>query len=207
MNKKIVASLVSVICVCACTYASSARAEDLNKIFENVNNFITQKNYTKALEELDWAKNEIGKMHVDALKGFFPDSLAGYNGGEVESSSALGMTNIERTYNGVVGQVKVSLVGGGKGGAMGGLAGLGRMAAMMGGQNGQESLRINGQTATLDTRSSRPELNVFLESGGILKVEGLKGFNKDNSSQLKSVAEAIKIAELNKYLSGAGAAS
>ncbi len=203
MKKKIVASLLSVLCVCT----PAVQAEDIDKIFENVNNFIEQKNFTKALAELDWAKNEIGKMHVEALKGFFPDSLAGYNGGEVESSSALGMTNIERIYKGAVGQVKVSLVGGGKGGAMGGLAGLGRMAAMMGGQNGQESLRISGQTATLDTRSSRPELNVFLESGGILKVEGTKGFNKDNSTQLKSVAEAIKIAELNKYLSGAGAAS
>lgn len=178
-------------------------AEDLNKIFENVNTFIEKKNYTKALEELNWAKNEIGKMHITAIKGFFPDTLAGFTGDKAKSNNVMGMTNVERTYKGTAGQVKVSLVGGTKGGAMGGLAGLGRMAAMMGGQNGQESLRIAGQTATLNTKSSRPELSVFLESGGILKVEGLKGITGDNSAQLKTVAEAIQIAELNKYLSGA----
>lgn len=178
---------------------SNARAEEIDAIFKKVQEYVTQKNYTKALEELSWARNEIEKLKNDGLKKFFPDELEGLKGEKFEVSSALGMTNVERSYKGTDSLVAVSLVGGGKGGAFGGLAGLGRMAAMMQQGQGIDQFRIKGLTASLDESGARPELSVFLESGGILKIEGRK--NADGA-KLKSVAESMDIPGLDKYLKG-----
>jgi len=180
----------------------SALAEDVNAIFEKVNTYIEQKNFTKALEELKWAENEIGKMHTEQLKSFFPDELAGFKGSKIEVSSALGMTNLERQYTKDNNSVTLTMTGGSgaAGGAMGGLAGLARMGMMMGGQgSGQQSFRIKGQTANLTEDGGRTELTIFLDSGSMLKLESrTEGFGQE----LRQIAENIQIEELEKYLKG-----
>jgi len=178
----------------------SAQAEDVKAIFEKVNTYIEQKNFTKALEELKWAENEIGKMHNQELKNFFPDEVAGYKGGKVEVSAALGMTNLERNYTKANNTVTLTLTGGGAGGAMGGLAGIARMGMMMGGQGaGQDTFRIKGQTASLTEQNNRTELTVLLDSGSMLKLETRAA---DMGKELRNIAENIKIEELEKYLKG-----
>ncbi len=184
------------------TAVNALADEDLNKIFSKVNEYIEAKNYPKAMEELAWAKNEISKMHNEQLKTYLPDELAGFKGDEVKVSQALGMNNLERNYKSGNASVKVSLMGGSKGSAMaGGLANIGRMAAMMGGQAGQEAIRIDGKTATMNTQGSRTELSVFLDSGSILKLETRKA-NDAAKTQLKKMAEEMKLSSLDKYLAG-----
>jgi len=182
-------------------------ADEVNQIFSKVNEYIAQKNYPKALEELQWAKQEIEKMNTGQLKSFFPDQLAGFTGGKLETNSALGFTAVERSYTkpGDAAKLKVSLTGGGGGagaGALGGLAAFGKMAAMMGAQeNGSETVRISGRTAQMTTDDSRKsaELTVFLDSGSILKFEM---DNSADSGTLRQLAEAININGLDGYLKG-----
>lgn len=182
-----------------------AQAEDLNAIFKRVNDFIAAKNYAKALEELGWARKEVEKMNVTQIQTFFPDSLAGFTGAKFETNSALGLTNLEREYTKADGgaRVKVTLSGGSGGGGdagLGGLAAFGRMAAMMGASQGQDTFRISGRTATLQgAEEGSPQLTVFLDSGSVLNLEGSDGATGDN---LKSFAEALKLNDLDNYLRG-----
>ncbi len=186
--------------------APCLQAEELKDIFARVQQMVEAKNYTKALDEIGWAKKEIEKMNTAQLKNFFPDSLNGYTGDKFEANNILGISNVERTYKkDGSGEVKISLTGGSGGaaqGGFGGLAALGSMAAMMGGQEGSDTFRIDGRTATLNLTpgSSNGELTVFLNSGSILKVEMSQ---KANGDTLKAMAQALKLNDLDNYLKGA----
>lgn len=185
---------------------SKAYSEDINAIFKRVNEFIAQKNYPKAMEELSWANKEIQKMHTEELKNFFPDQVAGFSGQKLEMNSVLGFTNVERNYTkpGSKGSLKVALIGGSGGASsqgLGGLAQLGRMAAMMGGGQGQDTIRINGRTASLQVQdsSNSAELTVFLDSGSMLQLT----MQQDKDSEaLKSFATALPLDALDSYLRG-----
>jgi len=177
-------------------------AEDINEIFTKVNEQVTKKNYAKALEELGWARKELEKLHRERVQSFFPNQLGDFTGGKFEANSALGFTNIERTYSKGENTLRLSLSGESGGGqGLGGLAALGKMAAMFGQQSGQESLRIAGRTATLSQQegSDSAELMIFLESGSMLKLEQSSGAQ---GSALKALAEKIDLAGLDGYLKG-----
>jgi hypothetical protein len=194
-NLFIAMTVASVLGVNANSYA-----EDLNAIFANVNKYVADQNYSKALEELKWASKEIEKMNSKKIETFFPDTLSGFAGEKVTSSGALGMTNIERNYKNGNNSVKVALTNlGAAGGALGGLAQLGSMAALMGGQTGMESFRINGRTAQLDTTSGEPKLTVFMDSGSMLTLESS---GTVDSETLKKMVEELKLDEFDKYLKG-----
>lgn len=187
---------------CVLFLVTSARGEDLNAIFKRVNDLVAAKNYSKAMDELDWAKKEIEKMHMARVEEFFPGSLSGFNGQKFDTNSVLGFTNIERNYVQGKKTVKLSLTGGtGAGGsALAGFAQLGRMAAMMGGSgSGNEALRIQGRTAMMESVAGSASVTVILDSGSFLKLE-----SKDEvtSEQLKSMVDGIKIDELDTYLKG-----
>lgn len=188
------------ILVLSCLVCTPLVAEDLNKIFEKVNSYVAEKNYTKALEELSWAKKEIEKLNSQKVIEFFPDEVAGYKGGEAQTSSALGMQNLERNYTKGDSSIKVSLTGGGKDSPMGGLASLGKMAAMFGSQaGGMDQVRVQGKTANLSEDTGHSEMTLFLDSGSLLQ---LSASGPKKSEELKSFAEALKLDALDAYLQG-----
>ena len=102
-------------------------AEDLNKIFNRVNDYTAKENYPKALKELEWARKELEKLNFKKISAFFPDTLSGFKGGEVNSQAVMGITAVSRDYVKDGLKVKVSLSGGG---AMGSLAAMSQMALM-----------------------------------------------------------------------------
>ncbi|MCB0337865.1 MAG: hypothetical protein KDD62_16220, partial [Bdellovibrionales bacterium] len=135
--------------------------------------------------------------------GFFPDKLGNLSGEQFSPNTALGITNLERSYSDGSNKVKLSLTGGSAGGgAFGGLAGIGRMAAMFQGQTpGQETFRIDGRTANLNTQNeTRPELTVFMENGSIISLKTMNGAVKPD--ELKTMAEGLKLEQLDSYLKG-----
>ena len=190
----------SLLIAAALFFPCLVQAEELDQIFKRVNEFVAQKNFPKALEELQWAEKAIQKMNSGRVENFFPDSIAGFMGEKIQNSTALGFTNIEREYVKGGSRVKISLTGGGNQAGFGGLAALGKMAAMMGGTTGQEAIRISGRTAMLNESSGSPELSVYLDSGSILMISSV---SKATSADLRSIADGINIEELDKYLRGA----
>lgn len=177
--------------------SSLSFAEDINKIFSKVNEYVAEKQYSKALKELSWAEKELQKLHSTKLQEFLPETLAGFSGGKPETNSAMGFMSIERTYTKEGSKVKASILGG-SGAVTSGLASLGAMAAAFGTMDPSvETLRIDGKTATLRKDGTTPELTVSLDGGTMVKFEGIKG-----ESDLKAIAEAFKFSELEKYLKG-----
>lgn len=181
-----------------------AFAEDLKQIFEKVQQYYQEKNYSKALEELGWAQKEIEKANSQVTQSFFPDTVEGFKGGKIENTSVFGMMNIERSYEKSDSEtVKVSLMGSAKGQAqnpLGGLAAVGQMAAMMGGsQPGIDSFRMDGRTALLEKEEDSASLTVFLDGGSMMKFE-MNGSN--NPEALKKFASGFKIADIEKHLKG-----
>lgn len=194
--KKILALAISTLCL-----SSFVMAEDVKEVLDRVNTLYKEGNYSKALEELEWARKEIEKSNSKSLASLLPDELAGLKGEKAETSSALGITNIERSYSDSKNQrVKVTLTQtGGAGGAMGGLAGLGQMAAMFGAQSGQDVFRIDGMTASMEGEGSSARLQVFLSSGSILAFEMVEG---EDSKILKEMANKIGVANIDKKIKG-----
>ncbi|HMO01703.1 MAG TPA: hypothetical protein PKD37_02780 [Oligoflexia bacterium] len=188
-----------------CLLAGRVFAEDLDTIFDKVKKYAAAGNYQKAIAELGWAKQELEKKNLSKLESFFPNELGDLRGGKIEANAALGISNIERTYQGAGYSVKVSLTGFGGGAAgagnpLAGLASLGQMAAMFGGsQAGEESFRVGDLTARGEKKGSRAEITVFTQSGGIMKFETDKA---DKYDQMKELAKKFDYAALDNYLRG-----
>lgn len=205
--KRFTGAVCSLLALCMIAFAAPSQAEELSTIFGRVNDLVAKKNYAKALEELGWARRELEKRHRERLESFFPEQLGDYVGGKLDTNSALGFTNIERTYTKGSTSVKVSLTGesssGGQGlgGGLGGIMALGKMAAMLGDQAGQETLRINGHTAVLNAPdgSDSSDLTLFLDAGSILKFEQ---YNGSDAAILRALAEKLDVSGLENYLKG-----
>ncbi|NDC37912.1 MAG: hypothetical protein EBZ48_07640 [Proteobacteria bacterium] len=111
------------------------------------------------------------------------------------------LKQVERPYKNGAKEVKLSLTGGGPAGALGGLAGIGKMAAMFGGEAGQDTFRVQGRTAMLNSGEGNAELQLFLDSGSILTLTSQEGAT---GADLKAMVEALKIDDLDNYLRGQG---
>ncbi|MEY4668838.1 MAG: hypothetical protein RL518_1537 [Pseudomonadota bacterium] len=180
---------------------STVFGEDINDVFKKVNEYVQQKNYPKAMEELSWAQKELEKLHQERLSELLPAEVNGFKGGETQVQQMMGFSNIEREYSNGEKTIRIAITGTGGTEGMGGLAGLAKMGMMMGAtQSGRQQFRINGRTANLDTTNDSPELSIFLESGALMQLtssgEGVDG------EALKKFAEGLKIAELDTYLKG-----
>ena len=184
-----------------CFAYQPALAEDINEVFKKVNEYVQQKNYPKAMEELTWAQKELEKLHQERLSELLPAEVAGFKGGDTQVQQMMGFSNIEREYTNGDKNIRLAITGTSGTEGMGGLAGIAQMGMMMGAtQPGRDQFRISGRTASLDTTSGSPELSVFLESGSVLQLttgEGVDG------PALKKFAEALKIGDLDTYLKGA----
>jgi hypothetical protein len=195
MNRTLVVASLASLLVC-----QPAIAEDINDVFKKVNEYVQQKNYPKAMEELGWAQKELEKMHQERLAELLPSEVNGFKGGETQVQQMMGFSNIEREYTDGDKNVRVAITGTGGTEGMGGLAGIAKMGMMMGGtQAGKDQFRIAGRTASLDTTSGSPELTVFLESGSVLQLSTGDGVD---GPALKKFAEGLKIADLDSYLKG-----
>lgn len=173
-------------------------AEDIDKIAGMVKKYTTAGNYTKALEELAWYKNELEKRHFNKILGYFHDQIAGYQRQQPKTQSTVGITSIEALYRNEEQSIKVVLTGGsgGSAGAMGSLAAFGQLAAIQNGPPGQNSFRLKGFTATLNKKRLNSELSVFIDSGWVIK------YSASDGAGLRPFAESFPISELNGYLKG-----
>ena len=59
-----------------------------------------------------------------------------------------------------------------------------------------DSFRIKGRTASLSDQGGNAELSIFLDGGGVLKLEAEKG------DELKTMAETLDLDKIDSYLAG-----
>lgn len=179
---------------------SVSLSEELKDLLGRVQKLADEKNFPKALDELNWVQKELQKRHGTELERFLPNDIKGFKGEKVKVNTALGISQIERSYSSGERTIEVSLTGGSSAGGLGNLAELGKFAAMMGNESGTETIRIHGRTAQLEgDDESQYALSIFLESGSVLKLDASYGVT---STTLKEFAEAILVEDLDKYLKG-----
>ena len=181
------------------TVSGAASAESIDELFESLKKYVEQEQYTNAMEELQWIQRELDKLHFDKVKGFFPDALGAYSGGDTKSQTVLGFTNMSRTYSGAGPDIEVALTGGAS--VAGGVAALLQMVNVLGSQENTTTFRLDGRTATLvsDPGGGATSLSVALKSGSLLtfEAEGL-----EDAEALRQVARSFPVAALDDYLAG-----
>ena len=119
-----------------------------------------------ALAEAKWCLESLQQLERDRTLAVFPDAVEGYEGGELETQGAMGMTMTNRSYAGDDGTIDVSLTAGAAGS---GLAALAQMGMTLGGAG--RKLRVQRRTV-IDTSESEGSASFLVElrSGGMLSV-------------------------------------
>ncbi len=197
MKFKKIAGLFSIGVVCM-IFSGQVNAESIDELFENLKKYIDQEQYTSAMEELQWMRRELDKLHFEKVKSYFPDELVSLKGEETKSQTVLGFTNMSRVYSGDGNNIDVALTGGAS--MAGGMAALLQMVNALGGQENSTTFRLDGRTATLvDDPDGSASLSVMLKSGSLLTFEA-KGL--DDSDLLTQAARAFPVAALDDYLAG-----
>jgi protein subunit release factor A len=172
-------------------------AEDIKTLLDKVQQYNSEGNYSKALEELTWVKKEIETKYMAKLGELLPTTLAGYTGEKAETSSALGMNHVSKKYKNESNTAVIEITSGSGGAAagMGGLAALGQMAAMFGQQQGQATIRIKGKTANLQAEAG--EMTIYLDGGTMISIK-----QENGKVDFKTLAEAIDFDSIEKFMKG-----
>ena len=120
-----------------------------------------------ALDEAKWCVESLQQLRQQATLTVFPDAVDGFEGGEIDNQSAMGMTIIERRYSKDGQDVGVSLTTGMAGG---GLAALAQLGMGMGAGSGKK-IRVQKRTVLdMSEPGGEAQYMVQLKSGGMLNI-------------------------------------
>jgi len=113
---------------CLCVVSSQVVAQSADEAATactEAARLIDEEDFASALDEAKWCVESLQQIKQQAMLTVFPDSVDGFDGGDLDNQSAMGMTILERTYTNGDGDVSVSLTTGVAGGGLAALAQLG----------------------------------------------------------------------------------
>lgn len=169
MSKVATAGLTAI----AVLYAglSTAQQEELSQASaacEEAVRLIEIDDSTGALEEAKWCVESLEQWRQLQTLTLLPDFIDDYTADELQNSSAMGMTVIERTYTSGERSVSVSLT---SGVASNGLAALAQLGMELGGSGTGKKTRVQKRTViNLSQAGAGSEYMVQLKSGGMLTI-------------------------------------
>lgn len=191
--KSYVSLILSTALVLSIPQGIAQTKEDAAAACAEAARLITEDDFAGALDEANWCVESLQQMKQQAMLSVFPDTVATFAGGEMNNQSAMGMTILEREYNGANGAVNVSLTTGIAGGGLAALAQLGMGLNSGGGKK----LRIQKRTVLDLGDSTQGQYMVQLKSGATLAITS----DELNAEQLLPFVKAFPIAELDDALS------
>lgn len=179
------------LCLC-CTLmfslAPMAQAEDTSELLEEAIDLLKQENYTEAREVIAIALDQVDHHLLDTTAAIFPETVAEFTRGEVNTQTAMGMDITECTYSDKKGnELDVQLMGGADG-MFGGLAALG--ASFGGGKK----VRIQGRSGSLMDDDGEVTLTLKLKSGKSLIFTS----SEIDSDGVNSFAEEFPVVEVDE---------
>jgi len=155
--------------------------------------------YSKALDDLDWARKEIVKKQVETLKKYLPSNVQGFTQEDPSSASVMTMTSLNRRYSETSSgnSVEITVMTAGADSGMGAFMGMAATFAGMGQAENSSMIMSHGKRGTL---IAEPTDNKFtatfsLAKSVVVTIESL-GFGTD--SEVKKFAELTDLAGLEK---------
>lgn len=154
---------------------------------------IEEDDFVGALDEARWCVESLQQIKQDAVLTLFPDTIEGFEGGELNNQSAMGITILERDYSNADGDVSVTLTTGVAGG---GLAALAQLGMGLGAGTGKK-LRIQKRTVLDMSERNKRQFMVQLKSSGMLNMTS----TSLDADALELFVRAFPIADLDDALS------
>lgn len=174
-------------CTLFFSLAPKALAENTSELLEEAIGLLKRENYTEAREVIAIALDQVDRYLLDTTAAIFPETVGGFNRGEVNAQKAMGMDITESTYRDDKGnEIEVQLMGGADG-MFGGLAALG---ASFGGKK----VRIQGRSGSITDADGEVTLSLKLKNGKSLIFVS----NKIDSDGVNSFVEKFPVVEIDE---------
>lgn len=176
-------------------WALSVSADNVQDLMKSAQDNYSAKKYAKALEDIDWAKQEITKLHLQAIKALLPQSITGYTSKDDSNDSALGIHEVSREFVKNTQRIKITVLGGnfGQNAGIGAIMGMAAAMQAMGGDAQSEMISVKGRKGRFNKDSSDDKhgtLTFALNNNITLMIE---------TWEIQGSGEAKKAAELIDY--------
>ncbi len=196
--KKVLIFWVMAVLVMAVNTAP-ANADNVIELLKAAEKNYTAKQYGKALDDLEWIRNEIAGLHIEEMKKLLPDELEGMTGKDIEGGATFGLHSVSKNFDGDDrGQsVKITLSSSksGQGGAnLGAIMG---MAAAYGGKQSKMVIQQGYRGQFSIERETRGRLLFTLDGGGMVTIE-TNGWTDE--SMAKKAAEKLDLTRIDAVL-------
>ena len=184
-------------------HADGVKEEALTSL-DTAKTLINQGNYSKAVEEINYALSKLNEIAADGLLKFIPEAPAGFKldkkdaQGVGQAAAVIGTAGASATYLGPKdSSLELNIAIGGMAGKMASMAALGTMYAGLSKEAGMTSVRINGYTGTQQFDKAGKSGNLTLQVGEKASVT-IHGNNIDSPDAMKALAQKIDLAGLEK---------
>lgn len=203
--KKIICTAVCSACIfiSGISCAENVQEEAINSL-STAQNFLKKGNYSKALEEINYAMAKINELTAEGLLSFIPDPPEGYtlvnknSQGIGQGAAIIGNAGATGSYRGQDDQrLELNISIGGMVGQMGSLAAFGAMMSGMVPEAGMKTIRIQGYTGTITFDKDNTSGNLTIQVGDKKSVQ-IEGNAIDSADDLKILAEKIDLVGLDE---------
>jgi|GEM_PF-3069916 len=174
-------------------------ADNVVELLESAQQNYNAGQYGRALDDLEWVRNEIAGLHIEEMRQQLPAEVEGMAGDEGGGGAAFGLHSVSRNYQGDDRSqtVKISLASSraGQGGAnIGALMG---MAAAFGGKQSKMVVQQGYRGQFTIERETRGKLVFSLDGGGTVIIE-TNGWTDE--SMAKKAAEKLDLKKIDAIL-------
>ncbi len=179
--------------------ADRAWADNVVELLKSAQQNYSAGQYGRALDDLEWVRNEIAGLHIEEMRQQLPGEVEGMAGDEGEGSAAFGLHSASRNYRGDDRSqtVKITLSSSRSGQGGPGLGALMGMAAAFGGGQSRMVVQQGYRGQFSIERETRGRLVFNLDGGGTVIIE-TNGWTDE--SMAKKAAEKLDLKKIDAIL-------
>lgn len=204
--KKYFCAVALTTCTCLAagfSFAQSVQEEAVQSL-STAQEFIKKENYSKALEEINYAMAKINELTAEGLLAFIPDPPEGFtlleksSQGVAQGAAIVGNAGAVGSYQGpddATLELNISI--GGMVGQMGSLAAFGAMFSGMAPEAGMKTIRVKGYTGTVMLDQENRSGSLTLQVGDKTSVQ-IEGSYIDSADSMQALAEKMDLAALDE---------
>ena len=191
---------IAIIMTLILSGAAIVQADNVAELLKSAKQNYEAGKYSKALEDLEWAKTEISNLHLQEMKKLLPDELEGMKGMDGDGGAIFGIQAVSKDYHSADGSksVTITLASGQSSKAGGGLGALMGMAAAFGAMDANTNSKMiieqgyKGQFS-VDPNTLEGTLLFNLNGGSMINIE-TSGYADEKMAQ--AAAKKLEIAKI-----------